>query len=350
MRLFPIYMILGLVGIMIVIHPAFANVWIPDNEYSGFYDVNDTYTVIGAVKNTQDTSIVPTITINIKDGSSLYSQNYTLSTVNSQKDIPFKIQIPEIKGKNATLDRPQVFYVTTSHVNPDVDVIYDKTLKKHGDGHETGMILNNSTSPAYGIKIYAAIYGKDGKFLDVGKSIETVSKIDPGQKVMFSMYPDPQHATSVSYYSCFVVGDNPTIQVTMTRDGKPYNFTYITTGSVTDVQFNYDTRSITATVRYPFPDTGYVNFMLPEESESEKFSVLSDGKPIQFIQSKDPDGYWHVALTLGPRSVQHIAISGFGDLTTTPMSQKEYYRNYILIAIPIVVAAVIAVILKKKKD
>src|SRR5579883_2443516 len=349
MRLFSICIIFGLIGVVIAVHPAFANVWIPDDEYSGFYDINGTYTVIGAVKNTQDVSIVPTITINIKDGSSVYSQNYTLSTVNSQKDIPFKIQIPEIKGKDVTLDRSQVSYITTSHVNPDVDVIYDKTLKKHGDGHETGMILNNSTSPAYGIKIFAAIYGKDGKSLGVGKSIETISKIDPGQKVAFSMYPDPQHATSVSYYSCFVVSDNPTIQVTMTKDGKPYNFTYLTTGSVTDVQFNYDTRGITATVRYPFPDTGYVNFMFPEESESEKFSVLSDGKPAQFIQSKDPDGYWHVALTLGPKSVQHIVISGFGDPVTVQASQKEDYRNYILIAIPIVAAAVIVMILKKRK-
>lgn len=348
MRIFFGYIIITLIGFGLAAdHQASANVWIPDDEFSGFYNSNGIYTVIGAVKNTQDVSIIPTITIHIRDDSNTYSENYILSTVNSQKDIPFKIEIPTIKGKDAILDKPEINYVVTSHVNPDVDVIYDKTLKKHADGHETGIIINNSTSTAYDIKVFAAIYGKDGKFLDVGKSIETISKIEPGQKVTFSMYPDPNHSSMVSYYSCFVVGDNPTVQVTMTKDGKPYNFTYLTSGSVTDVQFDYNTKSITATVRYPFPDTGFVNFMFPEESQSEKFSVLSDGKPVQFVQSKDPDGYWHVAMNLGPKSVSHVAISGFGSATE---SQPSDSGNYLLIVIPVVAAAAIIIIWKKKKD
>jgi hypothetical protein len=348
MKIFFGYIIMALIGLgLVAAHQASANVWIPDDEFSGFYNSNGTYTVIGAVKNTQDVSIIPTITLHIQEGSNTYSEKYILSTVNSQKDIPFKIEIPDIKGKDAIMDKPEVSYVMTSHVNPDVDVIYDKTLKKHTDGHETGMLVNNSTSTAYGIKIFAAIYGKDGKFLDVGKNIETISKIEPGQKVTFSMYPDPSHSSMVSYYSCFVVGDNPMVQVTMTKDGKPYNFTYLTSGSITDVQFDYNTKSITATVRYPFPDTGFVNFMFPEESQSEKFSVLSDGKPVQFVQSKDSDGYWHVAMDLGPKSVSHVAISGFGGTTS---SQPSDSKNYILIAIPVVAVAAIIIIWKKKKD
>jgi hypothetical protein len=348
MRFFFGYIILVLIGFgLIAAHQASADVWIPDDEFSGFYNANGTYTVIGAVKNTQDVSIIPTITIHIRDGSNTYSENYVLSTVNSQKDIPFKIEIPDIKGKDAVLDRPEVNYVVTSHVNPDVDVIYNKTLRKHADGHETGMLVNNGTSTAYGIKVFAAIYGKDGKFLDVGKSIETITRIEPGHEVAFSMYPDSNHASMISYYSCFVVGDDPTIQVTMTKNGKPYNFTYLTSGSVTDVQFDYNTKSITATVRYPFPDTGFVNFMFPGESESEKFSVLSDGKPAQFVQSKDPDGYWHVSMSLGPKSLSHIAISGFGGTTESLPSDS---RNYILIAIPVVAAVAIITIWKKKKD
>jgi hypothetical protein len=346
MRLFVIYILAAFIGLgFVASHSASANVWIPDNEFVGFYNANGTYTVIGAVKNTEGKSIIPTVTINIKDDDRTILEMYTLSTVNSQKDIPFKIEIPQVQGRNAMLDRPIVSFVVTSHSNPDVDVIYDKTLKKHADGHETGMLVNNGTSPAYGIKIYAAIYGKDGKFLDVGKSIETISKIDPGQVISFSMYPDPNHGTLVSYYSCFVVGDDPTLPISVTRDGKPYNFIYLTSGSVTDTKFDDSTHSIVTTVRYPFPDKGFVNFMFPEESGAEKFAVMSNGDSIEFVQSKDPDGYWHVALSLPPRSVSHLVISGFDKPVLT-----GDFRNYILIIIPIAAAAVSITIWKKKKD
>ena len=64
--------------------------------------------------------------------------------------------------------------------------------------------------------------------MDVGKSIETIEKMDPGEKIAFSMYPDSQHASMVSYYSCFIVGDDPTMPASVLKDGKPYNFAYLT--------------------------------------------------------------------------------------------------------------------------
>ncbi|MGI0093280.1 MAG: hypothetical protein ACREA8_04185, partial [Nitrosotalea sp.] len=172
-----------------------------------------------------------------------------------------------------------------------------------------------------------------------------IDKIDPGQKIAFSMYPDPQHASMVSYYSCFVVGDDPTMPATVTKDGKPYNFIYLTSGSVTDTKFDDATHSILATVRYPFPDKGFVNFMFPQETGSEKFSVLSNGKPVEFVQSKDSDGYWHVALTLPSRSTSYLAISGFDQLGMPSLGSD--LRNYLLIVIPI--SAIIASIAIWKK-
>ena len=328
-------------------HSASAKVWIPDDEFNGFYNANGTYTVIGAVKNTEINAIIPTITINVKDNDKTVSEKYILSTVNSQKDIPFNIKMPQIEGKNATIEKPEVSFVVTNHNSTDIEIVYDKTLKKHADGHETGFIINNDTSTSYGVRVYAAIYGKDGKFLDVGKSIETIQKMEPGEKIAFSMHPDPQHASMVSYYSCFVVGDDPTMPATVLKDGKPYNFTYLTSGSVTDTKFDNSTHSIKATVRYPFPDTGFVNFMFPEESGGEKFSVLSNDKPVEFVQSKDPDGYWHVALSLPPKSTSYLSISGFDQPGLLP--QTDSFRNYILIIIPIV-AAIISIIIWKKKN
>ncbi|HEU5220984.1 MAG TPA: hypothetical protein VFU58_02890, partial [Candidatus Nitrosotalea sp.] len=221
-------------------------------------------------------------------------------------------------------------------------------LKKHSDGHETGFIINNDTSTAHGVRVYAAIYGKDGKFLDVGKSVETIEKMSPGEKIAFSMYPDPQHASMVSYYSCFVVGDDPTMPVSVIKDGKPYNFTYLTSGSVVDTKYDDAIHSITATVRYPFPDSGFVNFMFPEETGEEKFSVVADGKMIDFVQSKDSDGYWHVAFGLQPKSTMHIAISGFGKPSVIPEFPSS--NSILLVMIPIVAVVISIIIWKKRKD
>ena len=350
MRLFVTLSIFAtLIGLgIITVHSASANVWIPDNEFMGFYNANGTYTVIGAVKNTEASSIIPTITINVKDNDKTVSERYTLSTVDSQKDIPFNIKILQVGGKNATLEKPQISFVVTNHNSTDIEIIYDKTLKKHADGHETGFITNNDSSTAYGVRVYAAIYGKDGKFLDVGKSVETIAKMSPGEKIAFSMYPDPQHASMVSYYSCFVVGDDPTMPVSVIKDGKPYNFTYLTSGSVVDTKYDDATHSITATVRYPFPDSGFVNFMFPEETGDEKFSVIADGKMIDFVQSKDSDGYWHVAFDIQPKSTMHIAISGFGKPSVIPEFPSS--NSILLVMIPIVAAAISIIIWKKRKD
>ena len=345
----PIFVVLIGLGV-ISSHSASANVWIPDNEFLGYYDSNGTYTVVGAVKNTEDKPIIPSITINVKDGNNEIVENFTLSIVNSGKDIPFKIKMLEVESKNVTLEKPQVSFITSNHDSLNVDVIYDRTLIKHSDGHTSGFILNNDTSPAYGVRVYAVIYGKDGKVLDTGKSIETIEKIEPGQKIAFSMYPDPNLSTKVSYYSCFALGEDPTQTVKLQRNGQPFYITYVSSGYVNDAKFDDFLQSVSLTVRYPFPDKGFVNFMIPEESTDQKYAVSIDGKEIEFLQSKDPDGYWHVAFNLAPQSTSHVTISGFGPTGKIPEFSLKDSRSFLLIIIPIAAAAISIIIWKKRTD
>jgi len=56
-------------------HLASAEVWIPDNEFGGYYDSNGIYTVIGAVKNSEDKAIVPTIVFHVKDDNKTISES-----------------------------------------------------------------------------------------------------------------------------------------------------------------------------------------------------------------------------------------------------------------------------------
>src|SRR5690348_1810784 len=211
MNLFKISILFALFSIgMIIFQHASAEVWIPDNEFGWYFDSSGIYTVIGAVKNTENISIIPTITLNIKDNEKTISNSYTLSIVDASKDIPFKIKLPQIENKNVILEKPDVNFVLAKHNATNIQVIYGASLVKHADGHTSGVIINNDTAPAYGVKVYAVIYGKDGKFLDAGKNIEIITEMKPGEKREFTMYPDPLLASKVSYYSCFALGEDPT--------------------------------------------------------------------------------------------------------------------------------------------
>ena len=359
----------GLFAIGLVsIHYANAEVWIPDNEFGGYFDSNGTYTVIGAVKNTENIAIVPTITINIKESGQVISNSYTLSTVDSSKDTPFKIKIPEVESKNTILEKPEVSFVPAKHNALNIQVIYDTTLIKHADGHTSGYIINNDTITAYGVKVYAVIYGKDGKFLDTGKSIESITEMKPGEKKEFTMYPDPTLASKVSYYSCFALGEDPTQTVSVERGGNKFYFTYLSAAYFTDAKFDNLQNALSITARNPWPQTSYVNFMFPLQDENKKFSVYLDGKSIDTLQSKDPDGNWHVAFDLSPQSTHAVLISGFGEQgqpllpgvnlgnSFNGINEQHQllpvgsFRSYLLIIIPAVATVVCIIIWKKKTD
>ena len=87
--------------------------------------------------------------------------------------------------------------------------------------------------------------------------------------------------------------------------------------------------------------------MFPQESQGQKFSVASNGVPIDFLQSKDPDGNWHVAFNLPPKSTSYVSIAGFEQHPSLPVGN---YRNYFLIIIPVAAAVVSVIIWKKKTD
>jgi hypothetical protein len=107
--------------------------------------------------------------------------------------------------------------------------------------------------------------------------------------------------------------------------------------------------------------------MFPLQDNDEKFSVHLDGKSIDVLQSKDPDGYWHVAFDLSPQSTHAISISGFGKQehsllptinfgsSNSSEGQQQLlpvanFRNYLLVIIPVTAVIISIVIWKKKTD
>jgi len=306
-------------------HNVYADVMIPDDEILGYYDSDGVYTVVGAVKNTEHYAILPTVYLTIVDGTKEISVTQSLPTVFPNKDIPFKIKVLDVSGLNAVIANFDVsFNQSFDTIESKIEVVYDRTLKKHADGHLTGKIINKGNQTEYNIKVYATIHGENNSFIDTAMNLEKIDKIDPRQIIEFTMYPDPTVAEDVHYYSCFALGDETIIPMYAIRDGEKFNFRYDSTAwFVVDKGFDETGTKLSLKSVNSFRFPTYVNFEFPKFSDNEKFLVTVDEKAIQFIQSVDEEGNWHVAFDVPGSTQNKIVISGFEKPGSTFMSKDE---------------------------
>src|SRR3989344_5601188 len=158
-----------------------SGVFIPENEFIGYIDVDSVYTVVGAIKNTGDFPIVPTVLIQIQDGENLIKKSFTFVNIMPGNTLPFKVKFPNLTSPSIVLLEPKISYLPGTERFILVEVLYDDSLIRHEDGHLTGRIINTGDRPITNIKVYALIHGLDNKVLDMGQSIERIDQILPGE-------------------------------------------------------------------------------------------------------------------------------------------------------------------------
>ncbi len=289
---------------------ASSDVYVPLDEYLGYFDANGIYTVVGNVKNTNDFGVIPIITISVIDDSQTISKTINHVPLVPGKEIPFKIKFPELLSNVPILVNPEIIFEKTVTNEIPIQVLYDKTLIKHEDGHISGKIQNIGNETIYYPKIYAVVHGYEN-VLDIAQNIEFIEKIEPGEILDFSMYPDPSIIGDVFYYSCFAPVDTTVIPVTAKKEGGNFDFRYDSGAWYSAAKF--DEKGTTMSIRgyNSYPLETYANFEFPPISGNEKFSVTLNDEPVEFIQSIDEMGFWHVAFTVGPTSQGILKISGF---------------------------------------
>lgn len=339
--------LLLVVAVVFTFAAAFADVSVPDTEFEGYFDSSGIYTVVGVVKNTENYAVVSHVDVTVNDGGKMISAGQDLPPVAANKDMPFKIRIPQVTGTNPVLGEPSVTFRQSDVPPPsDIHVLYDKTLVRHDDGHLTGRITNDGNKTEYNIRVYAAIHGANNTFLDTGINVENIDKIDPGQVVEFTIYPDPSVASGVNYYSCFNIGDETIVPLYAMRDGERFNFRYDSTAAFTVNGFDDTGTRLSIYGINSFKIPTYVNFEFPRTSDSEKFDVLVNDKPVKFIQSRDEQGNWHVAFEVGSSTQNTILISGFEKRADLPADEGGVLVMYV---IPAVIAIGVGVYLFARK-
>ena len=288
----------------------FAEVFIPPQEYIGYFDYEGVYTVGGNVKNQNDYAIIPTISVSVIDGKNTFTKIIYHVPIPPKTDIPFKTKFPEVTGDIPILLAPEIKFVKTKKDPTSLEILYDKTLIKHDDGHVTGRIHNNGNQTILNPKIFAIAHG-NGTVLDIVQNIEYIDKITPGEILEFSMYPDPSITDNVFFYSCFAPVDTSVVPITTKKNGGNFDFRYDSGAWYSAAKFNEEGTTLTIRGYNSYPLETYANFEFPQISGKEKFNVTLNDKPVKFIQSIDDIGFWHVAFTVGPTSQGILKITGF---------------------------------------
>ena len=305
------------------IQVAEGEVWIIENDFSAFVDSSGQYTVIGAIKNTEDVAVIPTITINIQDEKKIISESFEHVPILPSKEMPFKIKFPQVISKSPILLEPEISYVSTEKTSFNVEVIYDETLVKHEDGHLTGRIINNGESTVHNIKVFAVIHGVD-EVLDVGQNIEMIEKLEPGEIQNFSMYPDPSIQSEINYYSCFAIGDSSIVTLNAKRNDEQYTIRIDSGHTISYPEFDEDGKNLSLDIVGSWPTANYANLEFPISSTTEKFDVYFNDEPIEFIQSIDEMRTWHVAFNLDPQTQGKLLITGFEEKEIGLDLQKDF--------------------------
>lgn len=301
---------IGFVFTLLISQFAFAEILIPEQEYFGYFDYQGLYTVGGNVKNQNDYAVIPTIFVSVIDGENTFTKIILHVPIPPNTDIPFKIKFPEVKGNSPILLKAEFKFVKTQKEPITIEILYDKTLIKHDDGHVTGKIHNSGNQTILNPKILAIAHGHE-KVLDVVNNIAYIEKIEPNEILDFSMYPDPSITDDIFYYSCYAPVDTTVIPVTTKKNGGDFDFRYDSGAWYHDAKFNEDGTTLTILGYNSYPLESYANFEFPQISGNEKFNVTLNDKPVKFFQSKDDVKFWHIAFTVEPRSQGILKITGF---------------------------------------
>ena len=305
-----------------MIIPAFASgeVYIPDNEYVGFYDHDGVYTVIGGVKNTEMYPVIPTVSVSVIDDDRIFSDKYKFSPIMPAQMLPLKIKLPQVTSENPILEPPQISFEVTEYRFDGGYVLYDDSLILHDDGRMTGKIKNGGEQTFQNFRIYALIKDKNENVLDVASS-QKFDLMKPGDLLEFEMIPHPKIADKINLYSCFAFGEDEIFPLNSERNDEQYTFRYDSGAWFTEPEFNLEGTELSMYTFNSWHLDMNASLEFPQSSLHEELEVYLDGKKyakgqpvnekIESLQSLDEMGNWHVYFTIPNFYQGNTVITGF---------------------------------------
>ena len=298
---------------------------VPAHEFLSYVDANGIYTIIGNVKNGYGHAVSPVVVLAVRDDSGTTYHTIHHNAIAPGGELPFKAKMPDISG-DATLLEPVVYPAVYGGSVPDIEVVYDETLVVHPDGHLTGYVTNTGDHTVTNPTVWAVAHGVEGA-LDVARNAAPLGEVAPGQAVAFSMHPDPAVSSMVVYYSCFAPSDETVYTIKADRGGQAYDLRYESGAWLYRPVFSGDGAEVTIQVTNSYPFETFANLEIPPVTREEAFEVYLDGEAVEFLQSIDEMGMWHLAFDIPKQSQPVIMVRGFVDGPLLPAMVPPYLKE-----------------------
>ena len=288
-----------------------------------YTDANGIYTAAGSVKNKHSWSVTPALSVIIQDGPLSFKVQVPYNSISAGGELPFKVKIPKA-GPHATLAGYVLDVAAGTKHNVTLDVIYDHTLVVHPNGSLTGFAVNSGAHTLYDPVLWAVAHGADGP-LDVARSIP-LGTIEEGETVPFQMHIDPA-VSGATYYSCFAPSDESVFPLKAQRGDQEYMMRYESGAWLYRPVFSDDGTDVTIHTTNSYPFETFASVEIPAVTRAEEFHVLRNDESIDFVQSIDDMGMWHVSFDIRGQSQDIITIQGFEQGDTLPALIPDYIRH-----------------------
>ena len=318
----------GLVAFLLACAPAAAaaEVYVPVDGYASYVDANGIFTVIGNVQNDGERTVSALLAISAQDGNLTHTISFRHHPIPAGQELPFRVKMPGVPPDAILLEPEVASYARAVAPPTGMRVIYDETLVLHGDGHLSGRVTNSGNGTLYNPTVWAVVHGMDG-MLDVVRNAHAIGTLEPGQTAGFAMYPDPSISEIVTYYSCFAPSQSSVIPLKADRNGDAYDMRYESGAWFYRPEFSADGTEVTIQTTNSYPWEMPANLEVPAVTRDEVFEVYLNGEPVQYIQSIDEMGMWHLAFSLKKYSQEVVTIRGFVAGQVLPPMVPEYIRD-----------------------
>lgn len=280
-------------------------------DVGSFIDAIGIKNIVGTVENNNDVPVQMLIGLNTTSSnnsvSHLIAEPYG-KIIYPYREAPFKLKIsssPDVKF----IGKPFVYQARNVNI-PYYNIIrlnYSNTPIENGS--LIGSVKNIAAFDVHDLTIYASAHNHSGAQIDSVKS-HLIPILRSGERVMFSVSPDPAVRSKVSFYSCFGVDFSTTNMKIKIGENRYVTSNMTGLATISNIKADPSTGSIFIDIYNQYPVPGPLSLKIPQIFSSPTIFVMVDGtlykNAVNIMK-----GYTYVNLII-PAGKHEVTVSGIG--------------------------------------
>ena len=280
-------------------------------DLGSFTDTMGIKNIVGTVENKNDVPVQMLIGLNTTSSnntvSRLVAEPYG-KIIYPYREAPFKLKISS-SSDVTSVGKPFVYQAKNVNI-PYYDVIrlnYSNTPRQNGS--LIGSVKNIASFDVHDLTIYASAHNQSGAQIDSVRS-HLIPVLRSGERVMFSVSPDPAVRSGVSFYSCFGVDFSTTNMKIKIGEDRYITSNMTALATISNIKADPSTGSILINIYNQYPVPGPLRLKIPQIFSSPTIFVTMDGTLYRNAVTM-MKGYTYVDLNI-PAGRHEVSVSGIG--------------------------------------